>query len=338
MVTSVRSDRQDFSHAVNGENPARQALAPSAANNPSFEQARRDALETGFLLACYQTLLIALRDRRLAFKHRAVLAVMIEHMNGQTGVTWIGRDRIAAELGLASKTVSNAIYELMAFGYILAENRRTLETNNRSLRHYTLRKLSKDEVARLITDTIEAIKASGPTSKVPTGGEYESPHGRGTSAPKSPPAGFESPHGRGTVTNEEKLTREVLAEHSPTRAAAPVSLKNIGGGVSPGKRKARTGKRPWSWVHESEKRELLDRCAEYAKARSWSPEFLAERLRAFAAFQSSRRIVSADWWAELELWLGNRAHQPRGGRAGSPGSEIDRIEATRRAVFGESNQ
>jgi hypothetical protein len=298
MLTSVRTEKQHPSKT-------------NDANDVPFEQARLEALETGFLLACYQTLLIALRDRRLSFKHRAVLAVMIEHMNGKTGVTWIGRDRIAAELGLASKTVSNAIYELMAFGYILAENRRTPETNNRSLRHYTLRKLSRDEIARLITDTIEAIKASGPTSKVPAGGESESPHRRGSPASKSPPVGFESPRRRGAVTNEEKLTSEVLAERSKTRAAARSSPQPIDGRPHPAR--ARTGKRPWDWVHEGEKCALLDRCAEYARARGWPREFLVERLKAFAAYQSSRRIMSADWWAELELWLGSRPHQPRAG-------------------------
>lgn len=295
----------------------------------SFERARLDTLETGFLLACYQTLLIALRDRRLSFKHRAVLAVMIEHMNGQTGVTWIGRDRVAAELGLASKTVSNAIYELMAFGYILAENRRTPETSNRSLRHYTLRKLSRDEIERQLADAIAAIKANGPTSKVPAGGEHESPHGRGNSYPKSPPVGRESPRRRGAVTNRGTNEVEVLAERSQARASAAAELRLVEGAAEPAKRKARaTGKRPWEWVHESERRELYARCSTYAAERrhlGWTQQFLDERLRKFDAFQNARKIASADWWFELEQWLGNGAHQPRRVSGSNLGAVIDRL-------------
>lgn len=298
-------------------------------HDASFEQTRLDTLVTGFLLACYQTLLIALRDRRLAFKHRAVLAVMIEHMNGQTGVTWIGRDRIAAELGLASKTVSNAIYDLMAFGYILAENRRTPETSNRSLRHYTLRKLSREEIERQLADAIAAIKASGPTAKVPTGGDFESPHGRGTSAPKSPPVGRESPRRRGTVTNEGTNEVKVLAERSQARAPAPVNTQPVDGEIGSAKRKGRpTGKRPWMYVHETERRELYAQCRAYADERrqlGWTPQFLDERLRKFDAYQNARKIASADWWFELEQWLGNGAHQPRRGGGSNLAAVIDRL-------------
>lgn len=81
------------------------------------------------------------------------------------------------------------------------------------------------------------------------------------------------------------------------------------------RKRAPTGKRPWEWVHENEKRALFERCKTYAVDRSWTPDFLSERLRAFNQFQTSRRIASADWWAELELWLGNPTHQPRGMRS-----------------------
>ena len=84
------------------------------------------------------------------------------------------------------------------------------------------------------------------------------------------------------------------------------------------RKRAATGKRPWDWVHENEKRELFERCKDYAGERSWSPEFLSDRLKAFSQFQSSRRVASADWWAEIELWLGNPGHQPRNIRSARP--------------------
>lgn len=84
------------------------------------------------------------------------------------------------------------------------------------------------------------------------------------------------------------------------------------------RKRAATGKRPWDWVHENEKRELFERCKNYAGERSWSQEFLSDRLKAFSQFQSSRRVASADWWAEIELWLGNPSHQPRNKRSARP--------------------
>jgi len=84
------------------------------------------------------------------------------------------------------------------------------------------------------------------------------------------------------------------------------------------RKRAATGKRPWDWVHENEKRELFERCKHYAGERSWSPQFLSDRLKAFSQFQSSRRVVSADWWSEIELWLGNPSHQPRSQRSTRP--------------------
>lgn len=101
--------------------------------------------------------------------------------------------------------------------------------------------------------------------------------------------------------------------------------------VEPAKRKGReTGKRPWSWVHDSEKRELLERCKSFAEQQGWSEDFLAGRLEAFALRQSSRRFASADWWAELKLWLSSPAHQPRATRFTS--SSTDRTEGTRQRL------
>ena len=170
----------------------------------SFEEARQETLECGFLLACYQTLILAMRDRRLHYKHRAVLAVLIEHMNRNSGMTWVGRDRIAALLGLAATTISNTLNDLKVLGYIQAENRRTPETNNRSLRHYTLAGLSKAEIERMLADALAAIKARGPieakpdrSAKVTARSDFQSHRpqclsvdaGHSKSPPGNPPSG-----------------------------------------------------------------------------------------------------------------------------------------------------
>lgn len=97
-----------------------------------------------------------------------------------------------------------------------------------------------------------------------------------------------------------------------------IPLKPAKGSKGAKRKRAATGKRPWDWVHDTEKRELLDRCKSYAAERGWAPEFLSDRLQAFRQYQTSRRIASADWWAELELWLGNPAHQPRSMRSARP--------------------
>ena len=162
----------------------------------SFEDARQETLECGFLLACYQTLILAMRDRRLQYKHRAVLAVLIEHMNRRSGMTWVGRDRIATELDLAVVTISNTLRELQLLGYILAENRRTPETHNRSLRHYTLAGLSKAEIERLLTDALQSMKSSGPrevkgverSATVTAGSDFQSHRPQCLSGGESPPA------------------------------------------------------------------------------------------------------------------------------------------------------
>ena len=154
----------------------------------SFEQARVDVIETGFLLAAYETLILALKDRRLQQAHRAVLAELIVHMNRRTATTWIGRDEVSRLTGLSVKTVSNSITELIGFGFVLAENRRTPEAENRSLRHYTIAGLSKEEVERCLLDAVASIRAKTPRCvNFPSQGEAEIPLPRGTTvvAPNS---------------------------------------------------------------------------------------------------------------------------------------------------------
>ncbi|WP_414462771.1 hypothetical protein [Hyphomicrobium sp. DY-1] len=84
----------------------------------------------------------------------------------------------------------------------------------------------------------------------------------------------------------------------------------------PTKRKSRsTGKRPWDWVHESERERLGEICKAYALERSWPTGHLRDRLVAFDNHQRIHKSVSADWEASLLQWLGDPRFQPRSSRS-----------------------
>lgn len=193
----------------------------------AFEHARLDLLETGFLLAAYETLIQALKDRRLHQGHRSVLAELVSRMNRQTGTTFIGREQIAQRTGLPVRSVSNYISELMRFGYVVAENRRTPEANNRSLRHYTLAGLDKAEIERLVAETIKGIQSRTPRSisKVSPQHDFQShaPTGQivDSSNPKSRSGVHESHAGACTVTNRKELTKK-KEEEEPLRQSPVV--------------------------------------------------------------------------------------------------------------------
>ena len=286
---------------------------PSPAHG-TFSASAIANVETGVLLLCKECLVTAITDRRLDRTHLRVLACIVEHVNRHTAKAWPDRRTIATALGIEPVTVSNKLRELRLWGYLIAERERVPEANNRSLMVYTFGNIDHETIRREIEIYVERIKGkvtegsdycqSPDAVTITKGGDFETAKVTEDGARKSPYS---------VDSNSEKeLRREVLAERSLARAAA---LTPSDGEARPAKRKARsTGKRPWSYVHDSEKDDLLERCKGYAAKRGWAPAFLAERLRAFAAYQNSRRIASADWWSELELWLGNPAHQPRTSR------------------------
>lgn len=181
----------------------------------AFDNAVSEALQCGFILACFRTLVEAMKDRRLQHRHRATLAVLAVNMNPAVGSTFIGRARIAQELNLEPRTVSNALRELQDLGYILADNRRTPQTNYQSLRHYTINRLSREEIEAELNRFASAIKSSGQPPK----------SHRPQRLSKSPPAGTftlggtarsdydaQSPRPPCTVYKEGKIERKLSEE------------------------------------------------------------------------------------------------------------------------------
>lgn len=102
----------------------------------------------------------------------------------------------------------------------------------------------------------------------------------------------------------------------PTKRRA---RKAKSGGLEPGDKpkaeRTKTGKRPWLWVHATERAQLGEVCKAFAAERNWPQGFLRERLEAFQRHQDSRQIVSGDWGAELINWLSDPNRQPRGAYA-----------------------
>ena len=259
-------------------------------------------------MACYHTLLLAMRDHTLQYRHRAVLAVLIEHMNSRSGMTWIGRGRISEELGLAVETISNTLRDLTVSGYILAENRRTSETLNRSLRHYTLARLSREEIEQKLSEAIANIKSSGPkklstflgSSRVTADSDFESHRQSGLSLAanqrKSPPAVDESHCGPWTVTNRRKLEGESGAKDARRgvtgRAKAhQFTSENFfstdGDGRPAGK---------WE----------LD-AIEYGRSKQFPEAQIGEELFRFKNYHQAKGNRFADWSAAWRTWLSRAA-------------------------------
>lgn len=121
-----------------------------------------DAIErfdlVGFMLARLETLACAVRDDRLDRACLKVLAALIDTMNRETRTSWVGRDRLGEICGISAKSAGNYIYQLKALGYIVGERRETPQANNRVLMHYTLAKLSPDEIEAAIVRAIGSIR------------------------------------------------------------------------------------------------------------------------------------------------------------------------------------
>lgn len=280
----------------------------------SLDEIDRANIETGFRLARSLALQNAALDPRLPPACVRVMAALGYFMNDKTMRAWPSYELLAEVTGYTHDVIDRAIRKLKATGY-LRTRRHAPITGGRALVHYGYGRIDAEFLDRLIADAVAQIKARKADTDKNVGVSLTPTKKSGSDDPTLtfstvPDSDILSP--QEPIRNRNPLSA-VLA--SAKRNAAPKKARAIDDEIQPAKRKGRhTGKRPWEWVHDSEKREFLDRCKTYAAERGWAPEFLADRLRAFAAFQSSRRTVSADWWAELELWLGNAAHQPRSTR------------------------
>lgn len=112
----------------------------------------------GYLLVRHETLIRAAVDDRIDRACLKVLAILITTMNRETRTSWAGREHIAECTGMTAKSVSNYIYQLKCLGYIVSERRQTPQANNRVLMHYTLSKLSPDEIEAAIDNAISSIR------------------------------------------------------------------------------------------------------------------------------------------------------------------------------------
>jgi hypothetical protein len=257
------------------------------------------------------------------------MAALSYFMNDKTMRAWPGYDLLAEVTGDSEDTIDRSIRKLKATSYLRTARHAPI-TGGRALVHYGYGKIDPGFLDNLIEDAVAKIKARRADSAQKVG-VRPTP----TKIPESdiPTPTFSSIPDSDILSPQEPIKyrnpdSEVFANESSLASETKLSVVEQ---VKPPKRKSRaTGKRPWEWVHESEKRDLLERCREFAEQRGWSQAFLSERLRAFAQFQSSRRIVSADWWAELELWLGNALHQPRSGS----GKGENRIETAKQRLWG----
>lgn len=112
----------------------------------------------GYLLVRHETLMRAAMDDRIDRACLKVLGMLIATMNRETRTSWAGREYISECIGLTPKSISNYIYQLKGLGYIVAERRQTPQANNRVLMHYTLSKLSPEEIETAIETAISSIK------------------------------------------------------------------------------------------------------------------------------------------------------------------------------------
>lgn len=136
--------------------------------------------------------------------------------------------------------------------------------------------------------------------------------------PKTPGVGVENPGHLIPDSKSSSLqelntrTSEVGVERLRAPPAAPGGAQPSDHEVKPAKRRPRaTGKRPWEWVHESERKRLGEMCKAYADEHGWPEGHLRARLVAFGNYQRSHKPVSADWEASLLQWLGDPRFQPR---------------------------
>jgi hypothetical protein len=163
---------------------------PIGHNQPTLTSASEANVETGVLLLCKEFLVTAIQDRRLNRTHLRVLACFVEFVNRRTAKAWPGRQLIADTLGLDVRNVSNALFELRNWGYLIAERERVVEAGNRSLMVYTFGNVDHDTIRREIDAYVANIKGAKFTApgeaKVTPEGEVtaKSPHRVNSKSPQ----------------------------------------------------------------------------------------------------------------------------------------------------------
>jgi hypothetical protein len=139
-----------------------EAQAPAdGAPQPSFDDDIRAVLDEGVLCIVRRTALTALRDRRLEYAHRTVLAELLECLNGKIGTAWPARETLVARTGLSMGNVNNALYDLRKFGYLRWE-RRPIPRGQRVDRHYVVpvASVSHDALRAEIEMAIKSLRGA----------------------------------------------------------------------------------------------------------------------------------------------------------------------------------
>jgi len=193
-------------------------------NTASFDDDIAEVLKQGTLVVCFQRACDALRDRRLEFSQRAVLAELLECMNRDTGTAWPSRQTIAERIGAPVKTVMNALYALKRLGYVDWE-RRPIQTGERALTQYVVpaarmdRETLQNEIAKAIAELREQ-KSARPAgqSEVPAPPGMPALPGKNSarSAGYARPVRQESAQNTGQITarsaGQQELTKELTKE------------------------------------------------------------------------------------------------------------------------------
>lgn len=291
----------------------------------SLDEIDRANIETGFRLARSLALQNAALDPRLPPACVRVMAALGYFMNDKTMRAWPSYELLAEVTGYTHDVIDRAIRKLKATGY-LRTRRHAPITGGRALVHYGYGRIDAEFLDRLIADAVAQIKARKADTDKNVGVSLTQTKKSGSDDPtltfsSVPDSDFLSP--QEPIKNRNPISA-VFA--SAKRNAAPKKAQAIDDEVRPTKRKGRpTGKRPWEWVHQSERDDLSAWCEEFADGRGWTREFLAERLRAFELHQRMHKLVSADWKAGLEQWLSDPRFQPRPGRSSNLAAVIDRL-------------
>ncbi|MBS0252608.1 MAG: hypothetical protein JSR78_16250 [Proteobacteria bacterium] len=300
----------------------------------SLDEIDEANVRTGFRLARSLALQNAALDNRLTPACVRVLAAISYFMNDRIMRAWPGYDLLAEVTGYTYDVIDRSIRKLKATGYLRTKRHAPI-TGGRALVHYGYGRIDPEFLDNLIADAVAKIKErkADPDQKVRV----------------SPTPTKKSGSEKLTPTFSSVSDSDFLSRQEPIRNRNPISEVSVANEsslveattlfvvdeVKPAKCKSRaTGKRPWDWVHESERERLGEICKAYAIERGWPTGHLRDRLVAFDNHQRIHKSVSADWEASLLQWLGDPRFQPRPSRgAGRQGSNLETI---RNKVFGGS--
>lgn len=301
-------------------------LAPEA--HQSLDEIDRANVETGFRLARSLALQNAALDQRLPPACVRIMAAISYFMNDKTMRAWPSYDLLAEVTGYTYDVIDRSIRKLKVAGYLRTKRHAPI-TGGRALVHYAYGRINAEFLDKLIADAVARIKErkSDSDQKVRVSATQIKKSGSESLTPT-----FSSVSDSDILSRQEPIRNrnpisEVFANENSHTLETPLLIVEE---RNPARRKARaTGKRPWDWVHESERERLGEVCKAYATERGWPPGHLRDRLVAFDNHQRINKPVSADWEASILQWLGDPRFQPRANHSSgkfSPASLLNDID------------